>query len=109
MEVQFSPGIQAGLEQSGTETGRSKDDFVEDPMAGYFDEVVQVRLHCDDIKSGRVKLIPGDEVIARVRAESAERSTQEALTGCHFDPGTGLHPDEISEFSAARILPPRIA
>jgi hypothetical protein len=44
-------------------------------MAGYFDELAQMRetldSRYDDIKSGKVNLIPGDEVIARLRERSA--------------------------------------
>jgi hypothetical protein len=44
-------------------------------MAGYFDEVLQVRemlnSRYDDLKSGSVKPIPGDEVEAHFRAKSA--------------------------------------
>ena len=51
------------------------EELVEDVMAGYFDELAQVRetldSRYDDIKSGKVKLIPGDEVIARLRERSA--------------------------------------
>ncbi len=49
-------------------------------MAGYFDELAQVRetldTRYDDIQSGKVKLIPGDEVIARLREKSAARRLQ---------------------------------
>jgi predicted DNA-binding protein len=80
MEVQFTPEIEARLDRLANETGRSKDEFVQDAMAGYFDELAQVRemldSRYDDIKSGRVKLIPGDEVIARLRAKSAARRSQ---------------------------------
>jgi predicted transcriptional regulator len=75
MEVQLTPDMQAKLDQLATETGRAKDEFVLDAMAGYFDELVQVRdmldSRYDDIKSGKVKLIPGDEVTARLREKSA--------------------------------------
>lgn len=80
MEVHFTPEIQARLDRLASETGRSKDEFVQDAMAGYFDELAQVREmldnRYDDIKSGRVKLIPGEEVIARLRAKSAVRRSQ---------------------------------
>jgi hypothetical protein len=46
-------------------------------MAGYLAELVQTRetlnSRYDDLKSGRVKPIPGDEVIARLREKSAAR------------------------------------
>lgn len=75
MEVQLTPEIQERLDRLANETGRSKDEFVQDAMAGYFDELAETRdmldSRYDDIKSGRVKLIPGDEVVARLRERSA--------------------------------------
>lgn len=45
--------------------------------AGCFHELAQVRdtldSRYDDIKSGKVKMIPGGEVVARLRAKSAAR------------------------------------
>ena len=80
MEVHVTPDIEARLNQLATETGRAKDEFVQDAMAGYFEELAQVRgmldSRYDDIKSGKVKLIPGDEVVARLRAKSAARRSQ---------------------------------
>ncbi len=80
MEVRFTPDIEARLDQLATETGRAKDEFVQDALAGYFDELGQVRdtldRRYDDIKSGRVKLLPGDEVMARLRAKNAARRSQ---------------------------------
>ncbi len=80
MEVQFTPDMQAKLDQLATETGRPKDEFVRDAMAGYFDELAQVRdmlnSRYDDIKSGKAKLIPGEEVKARLREKSAARRSQ---------------------------------
>ena len=77
MEVRFTPEIEAQLNQLASETGRTKDEFVQDAMAVYFDELAQVRgmldRRYDDIESGKVKLIPGDEVIARLRAKNAAR------------------------------------
>ena len=77
MEVQFTPDVQAKLDQLATEIGRPKDEFVRDAMAGYFDELMQVHDMLDsryeDTKSGEVKLIPGEEVIARLREKSAAR------------------------------------
>jgi hypothetical protein len=46
-------------------------------MAGYFADLAQTRemlsSRYDDLKSGRVKPIPGDEVVARLREKSARR------------------------------------
>lgn len=80
MEVHFSPDIEARLDQLAAATGRAKDEFVQDAMAGYFDELEQVRetldRRYDDIKSGKAKLIPGEEVVARLREKSAARRQQ---------------------------------
>ena len=70
MEVHFTPHTQARLEQLQAETARSTDKLVEDAMAGYFDELAQAResldRRYDDIKSGRMKLIPGEEARAEL-------------------------------------------
>ncbi len=62
------------------ETGRGPDELVEDAVAGYFEELSQTRemlnSRYDDLKSGRVKPIPGDEVVARLREKSAARRSQ---------------------------------
>jgi hypothetical protein len=68
MEVHFTPHTQARLEQLQAETGRSTDELAEVAMAAYLDDLAQVRQtldsRYDDIKSGRVKLIPGEEARA---------------------------------------------
>jgi hypothetical protein len=73
------PSLQAQLHRLAAETGHPKEEFVQDAMAGYFEELAQVRgtlnSRYDDIKSGKVKLIPGGEVVARLRANSAARRT----------------------------------
>jgi predicted transcriptional regulator len=43
MEVQLSPELQAKLDKLATDTGRSQHEFVEDAIAGYLDELGQVR------------------------------------------------------------------
>jgi len=76
MQVHFTnPDIQAKLDQWASQTGRPAGELVEDVMAAYFEEMAHVRQaldsRYDDIKSGKVKLIPADEVIARLRERSA--------------------------------------
>ena len=77
MEVHFTPDLQAKIDQLVIETGRAPDKLVEDAMAGYVAELAQTRemlnSRYDDLKSGRVKPIPGDEVVARLREKSAAR------------------------------------
>jgi hypothetical protein len=81
MEVHFAPDLQAKIDQLVSETGRAADKLLEDAMAGYVPELTQTRemlnSRYDDLKSGRVKAIPGDEVIARVRERSAARRSQQ--------------------------------
>jgi predicted transcriptional regulator len=80
MEVHFAPDLQAKIDQLVSETGRAPDKLIEDAMAGYVTELVQTRemlnSRYDDLKSGRVKPIPGDEVLARLREKSAARRSQ---------------------------------
>jgi hypothetical protein len=76
MQLHFTnPELQAKVDQWVSETGRPVEELVEDAMAGYFDELAEVRrtldTRYDDVESGKVKLIPGDEVIARLRERSA--------------------------------------
>jgi predicted DNA-binding protein len=43
MEVHFTPDVEAKLNALATETGRAADEFVQDAMAGYFEELAGVR------------------------------------------------------------------
>jgi len=80
MEVYFAPDLQAKIDKLVSETGRTPDKLIEDAMAGYITELVQTRemlnSRYDDLKSGRVKPITGDEVIARLREKSVARRSQ---------------------------------
>jgi hypothetical protein len=71
MEVHFTRETEKKLKDLSTQSGRGTDDLVEDAMAGYFDEVLQARemlnSRYDDLKSGRVKPIDGEEAFARLK------------------------------------------
>ena len=75
MEVHFNPDLQAKLDRLATETGRPAVELLEDVFAGYFDELARTRdmldSRYDDLKSGKVKPISGDEVEAYFREKSA--------------------------------------
>jgi hypothetical protein len=77
MEVHFAPELQAKIDQWMAETGRSVDELVEDAMAIYMTELSDTRemlnSRYDDLKSGKVKPIPADEVARRLREKSAAR------------------------------------
>ena len=65
MEVHLTAETEKKLKNLAAQSGRGTDDLVEDAMAGYFDEVLQIRgtvdSRYDDLKSGRVKPIDGEE------------------------------------------------
>ena len=76
MEVHVNnPELQHKVDQWVKDTGRPVEELVEDAMAGYFDTLAEMRAmldsRYDDIKSGKVKLFPGDEVITRLWERSA--------------------------------------
>jgi hypothetical protein len=75
MEVHFAPELPAEIDQWVTETGRPVEELIEEALAGYVPELMQTRemlaSRYDDLKSGRVKPIPGDEVEAYFREKSS--------------------------------------
>jgi hypothetical protein len=75
MEVHLAAETEKKLKELSALSGRATDELVEDAMAGYFAEVQQIRetLHgrYDDLKSGKVKPIPGEKVEAHFREKSA--------------------------------------
>ncbi|MGA8762036.1 MAG: hypothetical protein WB562_04020 [Candidatus Sulfotelmatobacter sp.] len=78
MDVRVTnPEIQAKINRWVTETGRGPDELIEDAVAGYFEELTQTRemlnTRYDDLQSGRVKPVSGDEVVAHFREKSAAR------------------------------------
>jgi predicted transcriptional regulator len=79
MEVHLTAETEKKLKDLAEKSGRGTDDLVEDAMAGYFDEDLQIRetlsSRYDDLKSGRVKPIDGEEAFTRLKAKTeAERS-----------------------------------
>ena len=77
MQVKFKPETESRLNELAAKTGRSPADLIEDAMAGYLAEVAETRnmlaTRYDDIKSGRVKPIDGEQAFARLRRKSKER------------------------------------
>jgi hypothetical protein len=77
MEIHFNQDLQAKL---AIDTGRAPDELVEDVVAAYLSELAQARetlnRRYDDLKSGTVKPIPGDDVQAHFRDKSAARRSQ---------------------------------
>ncbi|MGD0568892.1 MAG: hypothetical protein ABSA78_10840 [Candidatus Sulfotelmatobacter sp.] len=80
-----NPEIQAKIDRWVTETGRGPDELIEDAVVGYFEELTQTRemlnSRYDDLKSGKVTPVPGDEVAAHFRAKSAARRSPPGSRG----------------------------
>jgi putative addiction module component (TIGR02574 family) len=77
MEVNFTPELEKKLNDLAALTGRPAVELVQDAVAGYIDDLPETRAmldrRYDDIKSGKVKLIPGEEVFERLRQKSEAR------------------------------------
>ena len=78
-EVHLRPDTESRLQELADKTGRPTDELVEDAMAGYLKELAEVRQtldnRYDDVKSGKVATIDGEDALARLKRKSAERPT----------------------------------
>jgi predicted transcriptional regulator len=80
MEVQFEPALQARLDQIAHESGCAAADLVQDAVASYMEGIAELRTTLDrryeEIRSGKVKPVPGDEIEAHFsrKFEAARRS-----------------------------------
>jgi predicted transcriptional regulator len=77
MVVHLKPETESRLQELAATTGRAPDELVEDAMTGYLAELTQVRNmldgRYDEIKSGRVQPIDGEEAFRRLRQKSKDR------------------------------------
>jgi predicted transcriptional regulator len=77
MEVQVSAETAKRLNELAASSGRAPSEIVEDALAGYLEEVAAVRKtldsRYDDLQSGRVKPIDGEEAFRRLREKSKGR------------------------------------
>ena len=80
MQIHLEPNLEKELNELAAQTGRTADELVQDAVAGLVEDLRETRdtldSRYDDIKSGRVQILPGDQVIARLRARSAARRLQ---------------------------------
>ena len=69
--------FQRKLIDVATKTGRQIDDLVQEAVAGFVDELTAVRhmldTRYDDVKSGRVEPVDGEEAFTRLRDKSQSR------------------------------------
>ena len=80
MEVHVSAATAKKLTDLATSSGRAPNEIVEDALAGYLDEVSAVRKtldsRYDDLESGRVTPIDGEEAFRRLREKSDQRRSR---------------------------------
>ncbi len=90
MVVRLKPETESRLQELAAKTGRAPDDLVEDAMAGYLAELAQLRdtldRRYDEIKSGRVRPIDGEEAFDRLRNKSKDRHRYMETTNHHPKP-----------------------
>jgi predicted transcriptional regulator len=74
MELHLRPETESRLQELASKTGRAPGDLIEDAMAGYLQELAQVRgmldARYDDLKGGRVKPVDGEEAFAKLCRKS---------------------------------------
>ena len=77
MVVHLKPETETRLKEFAATTGRAPDELVEDAMSGYLAELTQVRNmldgRYDEIKSGRVQPVDGEEAFDRLREKNKDR------------------------------------
>ena len=77
MEVQFTPDVQAKLDQMARDTGRRSDELVQDAVIGFLDELAYTREMLErryrDLETGRVQPIDSEEAYRRLMAKTEER------------------------------------
>jgi len=77
VEVHFAPEIEQKLKDLAEQSGRgTAAELVQDVVDGYFDELARTRemlnSRHDDLKSGRVKPMDGDEFLESLRRHEDE-------------------------------------
>ena len=77
MVMHLKPETELRLKELAATTSRAPEGLVEDAMSGYLAELTEVRKmldsRYDDIESGRVAPIDGEEAFARLRQMSQDR------------------------------------
>ena len=77
MDVQVSAETAKKLNDLAASSGRAPEEIIEDALAGYLKEVTAVRQtldsRYDDLESGRVSPVDGDEALRRLRGKSERR------------------------------------
>jgi len=82
MEIHFTPDVEKKLNDLAARSGRGTDELLQYALAGYFNELVKTRdvlnSRYDELKSGRVKPIDGEEAFARLKAKTEAQRNRPA-------------------------------
>lgn len=82
MEIHLTSDLQTKVDRWVADTGRPTDELFADAMTGYFATLADVRgmldSRYDDLKSGRVQPIDGEEAYAMLKAETAAQRAHRA-------------------------------
>jgi hypothetical protein len=82
MEIHFAPDVEKKLNDLAAQSGRGADELLQDALAGYFDELGRTRdmlnSRYDELKSGRVKPIDGEEAFRRLKAKTEAQRNRPA-------------------------------
>jgi predicted transcriptional regulator len=77
MDVHLKPETGIRLQALAEQSGRAPDELVEDAMAGYLAELTALRKvisdRYDDIRSGKVTPVDGEQAFEQLRAKSRDR------------------------------------
>ncbi len=82
MEVHFAPDVEKKLNELAAQSGRGAGELLQDALAGYLDELARTRdmldSRYDELKSGNVKPIDGEEAFARLKAKTEAQRNRPA-------------------------------
>jgi hypothetical protein len=77
MQVRLTPDLAKKLSDAAATTGRAPEQLVEDALIGYLGELIALRetldARYDDLKSGRVAPVSGEDAARRLREKSERR------------------------------------
>ena len=80
MEIPLAPDMERKLAELAATTGRTADDLVRDAIASYLDELAVIRQTLDrrhdDLKTGRVQAIEGEQALGLLREMSKQRRSK---------------------------------
>ena len=82
MEVQFTPEVQAKLDQMARDACRQPIEVIEDAVVGLYNELAYTRemldRRYDEMESGKVQGIDGDEAFRRLMEKTQARRQRPA-------------------------------